>query len=327
MKQRKKLLAVIVMALALVLQPISAFAAPTRKNCDSKPKNGNDFISIKGEFLSDSKESLLKRVNEIRLEACKEGIVNPATGKKLTMKDYVPIKWSAQLEMIAQQRAAEATVSQAHQRPNGERCFTVEYNGYKSWGEVLAWNYSGMQQGIEQWYEEKADWVYNTGGVTGHYTAMINPENTYIGLGGFDPKNGDWICVAGEFMSDDTLNYMQQYYGAGPVDESKIGVSGEYYQVIEVPSSNLTAKLSSCTVKKGATKKLRVQMTYKTKNYYGYEKTIKGIGYGVKSWKSSKKSVATVSKSGVVTAKKRGTTTISAVTAGGKKVSCKVTVK
>lgn len=47
---------------------------------------------------------------------------------------------------------------------------------------------------------------------------------------------------------------------------------------------------------------------------------------GTTTWKSSKKSVATVSKKGKVTAKATGTTTITA-TNGKKKYTCKVTVK
>lgn len=44
------------------------------------------------------------------------------------------------------------------------------------------------------------------------------------------------------------------------------------------------------------------------------------------TWKTSKKSVATVDQNGLVTAKKKGTATITAVS-GGKKYTCKVTVK
>lgn len=45
------------------------------------------------------------------------------------------------------------------------------------------------------------------------------------------------------------------------------------------------------------------------------------------SWSSSKKEIASVSKSGNVTAKKAGTATITVKTSNGKKASCKVTVK
>ena len=45
------------------------------------------------------------------------------------------------------------------------------------------------------------------------------------------------------------------------------------------------------------------------------------------TWSSSNKKVATVDKNGVVTAVKKGTVTITAKTSGGKKATCKVTVK
>ena len=59
--------------------------------------------------------------------------------------------------------------------------------------------------------------------------------------------------------------------------------------------------------------------TLKVKNISGKTKV---------TWKSSKKSVATVSKKGVVTAKKKGSTVISVKIKGRKKpLTCKVTVK
>ena len=45
------------------------------------------------------------------------------------------------------------------------------------------------------------------------------------------------------------------------------------------------------------------------------------------TWSSSNKKVATVDKNGVVMAVKKGTVTITAKTSGGKKATCKVTVK
>ena len=45
------------------------------------------------------------------------------------------------------------------------------------------------------------------------------------------------------------------------------------------------------------------------------------------TWKSSNKKVATVDKNGKVTAKKKGTCTITAITSNGKKAKCKITVK
>lgn len=59
----------------------------------------------------------------------------------------------------------------------------------------------------------------------------------------------------------------------------------------------------------------------------GKKYTLKVSGTKKKvTWSSSKKSIATVSSKGVVTAKKKGTATITAKV-GGKKYTCKVTVK
>lgn len=58
----------------------------------------------------------------------------------------------------------------------------------------------------------------------------------------------------------------------------------------------------------------------------GFSKKLSVSGSTVKSWKSTKKSVATVDKKGKVTAKKAGNTTIVATLKNGKKLTCKVKV-
>lgn len=60
--------------------------------------------------------------------------------------------------------------------------------------------------------------------------------------------------------------------------------------------------------------------------YKGATQTIKLYGAKVKSWKSSKTSVATVSKSGKVTAKAKGTAILTCTDTNGKTYSCKITV-
>ena len=74
------------------------------------------------------------------------------------------------------------------------------------------------------------------------------------------------------------------------------------------------AKLSrkKVTLKVGKTKKLKVK---------------RARGDKVKSWKSSNKRIATVSKGGKIRAKKRGKATITVTLKSGKKARCKVTVK
>jgi SLAP domain-containing protein len=59
----------------------------------------------------------------------------------------------------------------------------------------------------------------------------------------------------------------------------------------------------------------------------GFTKKLEVSGAKVKSWSSSKKSVATVNSKGKVTAKKAGKATITATLYDGTKLKCKVTVK
>ena len=84
----------------------------------------------------------------------------------------------------------------------------------------------------------------------------------------------------------------------------------EYIFGVDVEKILATISDSSATISVGFTKKLKVDNTK--------EKV---------TWSSSKKSVATVSSKGVVTAKKAGTTTITAKTKSGQKLTCKITVK
>lgn len=66
---------------------------------------GCTLVGVEGSYVTQAKEAL-KRINEIRYEACKEGIqkmdeYGDPTTEKLTIKDYKPIKWSLELEYIA----------------------------------------------------------------------------------------------------------------------------------------------------------------------------------------------------------------------------------
>ena len=314
---RYGLFVAIMTCMIAMLIPGGILEAKNRKAPTKSPSEGNVFVVVKGTFKTDERQKALDRINEIRLEACKEGVINPSTGKKLTEKDYVPIRWSSDLEMIAQTRAAEADIFWDHTRPNGQRCFSVTYNGNQSWGEVLAWNYNGnMVGGVNQWYGEKEDWVkQNSNAVTGHYTSMINPNNIYVGLGAFLVEGEGYICISGEFSSHSGLK------------EDFVGVSGKYSQVIEVPKDMVKASFNVNSVKKGKTKKLSVKLGYKNTDSWLSGEYISCEIYGKQKWSSSDEEVATVTNKGKVTGKKKGKTTITVKTSYGFKATCEVTVK
>ena len=153
----------------------------------------------------------MKLINQYRKEACDKGYPDPRdSSRKLTSSDYVPIKWSSDLEYIARIRAAEASILVSHTRPNGESCFSLSSpNGIDSYGEVLAWNGTdSMLTGIKQWYEEKQDWLdQNANAVTGHYTQMIDPDHLYVGIAAFLNNDGAYPnTTSGEFSYDVSLD-------------------------------------------------------------------------------------------------------------------------
>ncbi len=200
--------------------PLDMTVIARKTNVENAAK-GCMLLGIRGTYESAAKKKILARINEIRYEACEKGYPSPVkNNRKLTLDDYVPIKWSSDLEWIAQIRAAESTVRHSHTRPNGRDSVSVTHNGIVAWGGCLAWNSSGIMHGIEQWYEEKNDWVkqnQNKGKVVGHYTALISPRNTHVGISGFYQSPGDY-GVAAEFTSqasvlDDVLDTVREFQG------------------------------------------------------------------------------------------------------------------
>ena len=296
----------------------TALAASIRPSDTNKAENGNILAGVSGSFERVSKTKILKRINEIRKEACNKGYLNPSTGKKLKSSDYVPIKWSSNLEWIAQLRAAECTVNESHTRPNNKSCFSIMRKNEQSWAENLAWNYSGLMAGIEQWYNEKNDWVkQNQNAVTGHYTSLINPNYKFIGLGSFVRDSGGWYGVSAEFSSSNT----------GSQAQSKL--NGKVIQTIEVGKKNTKSlKLSApSSLKVKKTKNLKVTCNITYPGIMGGNNTTKGqILKGI-TWKSSKPSVLSVNSSGKITAKKAGKATITAKIKGLATVKKTITVK
>ena len=255
----------------------------------SEPSDGCVMMGLPGKYIADAQGGL-KRINEIRLEACREGVENPSTGEPLTESDYVPIKWSHDLEYIARIRAAESAVTIQHKRTNGNSCFDLTGpDGEQSWGEVLAWNWSDtVTQGINQWYREKSDWVNHTAGaVTGHYTQMIDPENLYVGLGTFCSDYAPYYnCTAGEFSSRSRL------------DETQIGMSGSCIQLLEVNTAYMTGSpviqgVSADAAGKSHPLILTADLAYRS-TVYGLP-VMQGI-----SWSVSDSALAEIGQNGVI---------------------------
>lgn len=111
----------------------------------------------------------------------------------LTRDQYVNgLSWSADLELIAVQRAVEEKYSESldHDRPNGTSAWTaVLPNGSRSWGEnICGWSRADLEHCLNAWtYDEERD-LRQSNGVfnynSGHLYNVINPSRTYVAVGG-----------------------------------------------------------------------------------------------------------------------------------------------
>ncbi len=115
---------------------------------------------------------------------------------------------------------------------------------------------------------------------------------------------------------------------AGKVTAKKAGTATITVTSADGPTATckVTVKAAAIAVKKVSIGKTKLTLGVKEK--FALKATVSPSNATSKkvTWKSDKKSVATVSSKGVVTAKKAGTAKVTA-TAGGKKATCKITVK
>lgn len=274
------------------------------------------LAGVKGSYLADA-QNALDLINQYRKEACDNGYPDPRnSGRKLTSSDYQPIKWSSDLEYIARIRAAEASVLISHTRPNGQICFSLSSpNSIESYGEVLAWNGSNsMLDGIKQWYGEKQYWLdQNSSEETGHYTQMIDPNNSYVGIAAFLNEKGVYYnTTSGEFTTAENLD-----------EETAPKVEG-CIQTIEVKKEEISGSVEGldANIKVGDTEQAVFKLTY---NDCDLQYLSDVTGAAIK-WSSDNEDIVKVDQSGIVTAVGIGQATITAETDYGLKASYKITV-
>ena len=268
---------------------------------ETSPSENCCFVGLSGSYLMDA-QGAIDRINAIRYEACEEGVSDPRdSSRKLTLADYVPIKWSKDLETIARLRAAEASITIAHSRINGKSIYDISSNGVNSTGEVLAAALKDEQvlYGIEVWYREKENWVnQNLSNETGHYKAMINPSNTYVGLGFFKSNDTEWDGNwAGEFCGE-----------TGSLDDSTLADQEDIIQTLDVKTSLLQYGLSVENVYIGYESKAEPELTLTWGDNEISVTYLSGLDI---SYASSDSTVASVNAQGTVTGLKEGETEIS----------------
>lgn len=311
MKNRKRLLSIIlsiVLSISLYAPNVHAANYTILETDVQTASSGCTMLGVYGTYYTDADEALA-RINEIRKEACDAGNVpDPRNSSRMLQpSDYKPIKWSTDLERIARLRAMEGGlclrfIGSGHNRLNGKSWSSIRFNGVSTEAEDLAYNFDqNALDGIEQWYGEKSIWVNGGSGTTGHYTSMIDPDNTYIGLGDFYTSASAYpntLCAefssTSSALSEDTLpaytNVMQ-----------KIEVKDTYIKDYILDGS------SSVYIGEQITLTPRVNL-YNSSNDASLQLWIaEDVSYT-----SSNESVAAISADGVISGKAKGSTTITA---------------
>ena len=270
-------------------------------------------VSVKGTYIPPKMEAVLERINAIREKAMGES--------------YTPLEWSADLETAARLRAAEASVSFSHTRPNGQSWDTVfaEADAQNGKAENLAWNAGdetadAMQQAVELWYAEKAAYEKDKNDPSaGHYAALIDPAYKTIGIAAFQGEGSELAATAAE------LSTAEAPEGEAALQNAEDGTVTE--QQIEVAAESLSLSITADGAKLKEQEKLALGLSASVT--FGEGDAARKTACTVISqvqWSSSDETVATVDETGVVTAVAQGKAEITA-TVGGCSASVALTVE
>ena len=357
---KKLKLFTVILLLCFFVSFQSDAATPVRKTDVNTARSGACMVSVKGTFLKANKQAILKRINAIRYEACKEGIINENTGKPLTLADYVPVKWSRKLQELAETRAAEASVLPGnHNRLNGwlcphtivegnttyaihsgkicptnnyiseaSECLAGEGSSISSGEKYMAKTQMTYMEAINLWYEEKSF-------RGGHYMEMINNDMDYIGMGIFqsdeistslNDMNYGYHTVeatgALELTNSSSAEAREDGFLKKLRDESETGLQGEYIQILELKSSRIKGFYMNKTGKQtmDVGDKKSLYTVYHVDNDQKYYSVVRYVG--PITWSSSNPAVVSVDKNGKVSAVGSGEATITAKNGNGKTAKC-----
>jgi len=209
---------------------VAASAALTVLPLRSTTVHADDtyHVDVSGNFYDPGVSAVLARIKEIRQEAINNGYVkwaaandskSPWTTSIEPQTEAPSSEWSSELEGIAQIRAAEMSIRYGHLRPNGTYVFSMSgANGVQSSNEIIAWQSripktSGaeLMDAVNAWYSEIQYVVKQSDGsfkytndeskyqYIGHYQALVNPENHYVGMAAFTRAGFYDMSSVGEF--------------------------------------------------------------------------------------------------------------------------------
>ena len=226
-------------------------------------------LKIPGQFYYDYAYECLEYVNELRVSL-----------------GLNPVKMDSKYLDIAMQRAAEVSIFYSHERPNGEGPHTAYTDVFTYQGENIAINFSSPKSAFEGWKNSP-----------GHYSTMINPIATSVGIGCFKNTNGTF-CWSQCFSNEHPMYF---------TEATKTGTETVEPTVIaqrEKMILNFTFSKDPHTLSKNKTTQIQVVNRNQT---FATQQNLNASSF---TFSSSNKSVMTVSSSGLCTIKGNGTTTI-----------------
>lgn len=313
------------------------------------PHSGNIIIEVPGSSRMQNIKEAVDRINEIRHEACEEGLAKPNTNNEkhsdeefLKEGDLPDISYSYALSVLAYIRASEASLLKGHIRPNSynksqKASQMYPINGSQIWLENIAYylrstdadgNENTLLTAVNNWYEEKQDYIDNnyddgsgTGVKYGHYQTMINPDIVCVGFGLF--TNHDTDCtevITGEFgnvQGSQDLEYVNggYIYGTDADYNQKVEIGANYIDELGISGPDYLVQGSENDLK----------AVVKTSLNNNYEATV----YNGVKWTSSNTDVAVIDEeSEKIIAVGPGETVVSVSVIGCESINCsmKITV-
>jgi uncharacterized protein YkwD len=205
--------------------------------------------------------------------------------KERAKKGLSALAMDLELLDAAMLRAAEVNLYFSHTRPNGKSCCSVSV---KASGENIAAGSPTAAGTMNQWMNS-----------SGHKANILGSNYQSIGIGCF--TQGSMKCWV-------------QLFGTGPAAGDASGkTNAKVTEEIKVSRGNFPFRIKSTKTELASKKTAKITASV-TNPEWGYLTT--AILPKSFQWKSSKPSVATVSKNGVVTGVKAGAVTITAKPSG-----------
>lgn len=305
---------------------VEAAEVEIRETDVTEASEGNVIVGIPGTYYSTAENDMLELMNEVRKEAYDEHLEYPKGSKKYLGIDYpyVPLKWSSALEKIASYRAAESCITVGHSRLTDKSVF-MTVDGVRQNGEVIAWNSSVLNaiwnkndpNDSGSWYSEKEYFINpdipedDQRYVQGHYIAMIEPKNKYVGISSFKATNGfgqytSYLTIAGEFSTS-----------SSSLSQTFNGFNGNVIQKVEVDADYVTMSIvgdNAIHIGESVTYDTEATITR------GNNGTHKCKMFSAMKWSSSDPDIIEINENtGVAVAKKAGSAIVSVIVNSGTK--------